>query len=378
MQTVNQVFSITTRVLAVCDHSLLRRANLSFALNQPFAWSLINSAAVLARMLDEHKVSAESLDSEIIRKDLLTSEFDIEKADQLIIKLATLRHFNRLACGANEIGMGTINACLKPDESEVSLDAIKQTARDRVKIERRMGKLKPTGVAARFEELVTGMYQTEVERKRQTRRLMDEVFFLCNRSDDMLFVGNYEQELQPNTAYKDGELADFDQYAYLSEALAEKCVEPVIRAKTELQNIMDRSYRTQALADCTLLMKELDKLAVELGINFAKIDAENAKIDAEIAQAEAASAKTDAEIDAAIDELDVKVEADAPVAPEHRQRVTIKSPERLAREAAEAEARAKPPKPPKPPKPKNKEKATKAAATRAANKAKATAAAITN
>lgn len=363
MQTANQVFSLAARTIAVTDHPLIKRAGLGFTLQQPFGWSLINSAAVLARMLDEYSFAAESLESEAVRDEMLASDINLERVDQLIIKLATLRHFNRMTCGTNEIGMGMINACLKPDDINVDLEAIKQSARDRIKIERRMGKLKPQLVQARFNELVTKMYETETARKNQVRRLMDEVFFLCNRSDDMLFMGAYELQLEANQIYSDAELADVDQYAYLTETLAEKCVEPVIRAKDELQGIMDRSFRTQVLRDGTELMKEIDKLAIELGINFAKIDAENAKIDAEIAQAEA----VDKDVEAEIDNLDVDIQLQSEALPANRERRTVKSPERLAREAEELaaatqrqEAEAK-----------NKARATKTAATRAANKATA-------
>ena len=78
----------------------------------------------------------------------MNSDFPVERYDQLVIKMATLRHFNRKTSGCNEIGMGTINACLRP-EQPISLDEIKQQARDRIKIERRMGKLKAEIAAAR-------------------------------------------------------------------------------------------------------------------------------------------------------------------------------------------------------------------------------------
>jgi len=358
MSTLNQIFSISNRVICVVEHPMIKRANLGFTLQQPFAWSLINTAAVAVRMLDEavtetiteidengrrqtqsvnRGFTAQSLESEPVRKAILESDFNIERFDQLVVKMATLRHFNRLSCGSNEIGMGTINACLKPDATAIDLEAIKQSARDRIKIERRMGKLKATQVTHRFNELVTSMYKTESDRKAQAKRLMNEVFYLCNRSDDMLFLGNYEQQIKPHTAYRDAELADFDQFDYLGENLAEKCVEPVIRARDEVQKLMDRSYRSTILGEGSKLLKELDKLAVELGINFAKIDAENAKIDAEIAQAEAEEADMDAEID----ELDIDLGACVEAAPEQlvtHQRRTVKSEARLKREAEETEA----------------------------------------
>lgn len=336
--TLNQIFSIATRVLSVVEHPMIKRANLGFTLQQPFAWSLINTAAVAARMLDEHGHSAESLESEAVRDTILASDFNVERYDQLVIKMATLRNFNRRSCGTNDIGMGIINACLKPDESKVSLEDIKQSARDRIKIERRMGKLKSQGVAARFTELVTGMYETELAKKRQTKRLMNEVFFLCNRSDDMLFIQQYENQLEAHTAYKDIQLVDYNNFDYLGDTLAEKCVEPVIRAKDEVQRLMDRSYRASILQDGTQLMKEIDKLAIELGINFAKINAENAKIEAEIAQIEASEATDDAAIDAL--DLDLDLPPETTEMPAGRERRTIKSEARLQREAEEAQAAA--------------------------------------
>lgn len=360
--TINNTFSLATRTLAAVEHPMIKRAGLGFTLNQPFAWSLINTAAVAARMLDEHNFSAESLVSEGVRDELLASEFDTERYDQLVIKMATLRHFNRRVCGTNEIGMGTINACLKPDEATVSLEDIKNLTRDRIKIERRMGKLKPNAVAARFNELVTAMYETAVAKKRQTKRLMDEVFFLCNRSEDMLFQSQYENQLEAHTAYRDAELADYDQFDYLGDTLAEKLVEPVIRAREELQRVMDRSYRTDTQTHGTALMKELDTLATALGINFAKIDAQNAAIDAEIAQAEISEAAADAEID----KLDcVLPELDVEQPPVSRERRVIKSEARQQREAEEtaaAQQRAEY-------EAKNAARTAKAAATRAAKAA---------
>ena len=322
--TLNQIFALATRVVAVCDHPMLKRANLGFTLNQPFAWSLINTAAVAARMLDEHGYVAEQLESEHVREDIMNSDFPVERYDQLVIKMATLRHFNRKTSGCNEIGMGTINACLRP-EQPISLDEIKQQARDRIKIERRMGKLKAERVAARFTELVTGMYQTAEDKKAQNKRLIDEVFFLCNRSDDMLFVGNYERQLDAGRVLQDIELADYDQFEYLGEGLAEKLVEPIIRAKDELQVVMDRSYRVQTQEHGTALRKELESLATELGINFVKICEQEALIDAELDGAEHAEAQTDAEIDAAIDELNLDLSAVQEHCPPEPKRRRVKA-----------------------------------------------------
>ena len=95
MSTLNQIFSIATRTLGVVDHPMLKRANLGFQLNQPFAWSLINTAAVAARMLDEHGYTAEQLESQHVRDDIVASEFPVERFDELTIKMATLRNFNQ-------------------------------------------------------------------------------------------------------------------------------------------------------------------------------------------------------------------------------------------------------------------------------------------
>ena len=304
MTTINSIFNLCNRVSAICSHVLVRRANIGFSLQQPFAWSLINTAAVAARLLDEHGACSEQLESTSVRDALLNSEFPLERYDQLVIKMATLRHFNRKASGINEIGMGQINACLRP-ETPISLEEIQERARDRVKMERRMGRIKPQLVTARFKELVTSMFHEEESRKAQTKRLMDEVFFLCNRSDDMLFVGNYELQLEANHVYQDIQLADFDGFDYLGEGLAEKMVEPVLRAREELQALMDKSYRIQTYEQCTKLMNELTKIGTELGISFAKVEAMNCAVDAEINNSLAVEAKEDAAIDSALNELHI-------------------------------------------------------------------------
>lgn len=304
MSTMNQNFAVATRTLAVCDHPLVRRANLGFALNQPFSWTLINAAATAARMLDDAGYCAEQMESEHVRDDVVNSEFNIERYDQLVIKMATLRHFNRQACGINEISMGQINACLKPDEATVSLEDIKAQARDRVKIERRMGKLKPADVAARFKELVMAMYETASSRKRQLQRLVEEVSFLCNRSDDMLLVRQYENQLDAHRSYLDAELADYGQYDYMVEGLVEKCVEPIIRAKDELQRVMDRSYRTETQIHGSALMAEIDRLASDLGINFKKLEDQEQLVN----QLIDASEKSEATAEAEIDTLDVVID----------------------------------------------------------------------
>ncbi len=358
----NNVFSIVTRLQALCNHPLIKRANLGFTLEQPFSWSLINAAAVLARMPQQPGDEG----------------YNLERMDQLKIKCATLRHFNRQV-GSNDIGMGSINACLRTDE-EVNLEQIQQAARDRVKIERRSGKCSAANVKSRYTQLYLGMYETAQAKQRQTNALIDEVYFICNRSDEELSQApqamEYEEQrvrthvqaqngsarsYSEGTTYSDAELADFDQFDYMIDGLLDRCVQPTVRATEELSRVLDKSYRISAIADAQALMTELKAIGTEVGISWAKMDAENAAINAELDTAQADEAATDADLDAQMDSVDLGavVEPETPVVP---ARTLIKSPERLAREAedrriGEVDAALK-------------AKAAKAAATRAANKAK--------
>ena len=352
----NNIFSLVVRATSAVEHPLIKRSNLGFALRQPFAWSLINTAAVLAQLpLEEQRG---------------------ERGDQLKVKLASLRHFNRQV-GDNDIGMAVIKACLRPDEKDVSLEEIKRIAQDRIKIERRSGRLMPTAVKARYVQLSTGMYEEACAKKRRLAALLDEVFFIVNRSDEELAfapVGDAESgaahkhmvttEYSTIFVYKDEELVDMDAYAYLLDGLLDKCVQPVIRAREELQRVLDRSYRTATCANGDALMAELERLGTELGINWKKIADENARIDAELLAADAELATDEADLDAVFAEADAALVAlDEPVA--HATRTTIKSPERVAREEEEHRVAQ------------NKDahnaamaqRAAKAAATRAKNKA---------
>lgn len=359
--SANNVFSIVTRLQALTNHSLIKRANLGFTLEQPFSWSLINAAAVLARM----------------PQDIDDEGYSAERLDQLKIKCASLRHFNRQV-GSNDIGMGAIHACLRTEE-EIPLDAIKQTARDRVKVERRSGKCSPANVKVRFVQLYTTMYEAAQAKQRQTRALMDEVFYICNRSDEELSTAPQSMEYEEcrvrstvqaqggsargyseGVVYRDEELVDFDQFDYMIDSLLDRCVQPTVRATEELQRVLDKSYRITAIADAQALMKELKQIGTEVGISWAKMDAENAAIDAELAKATAEDEATDEDLDAQMDAVDLG----AVIEPETRvvTRTVIKSPERLAREAedqriAQVDATLK-------------AAAAKRAATRAANKAK--------
>jgi len=322
----NNIFSLVVRATSAVEHPLIKRSNLGFALRQPFAWSLINTAAVLAQ--------------------LPIKEQRGERGDQLKVKLASLRHFNRQV-GDNDIGMAVIKACLRPDEKDVSLEEIKRTAQDRIKIERRSGKLMPSAVKARYLQLSTGMYEEACAKKRRLAALLDEVFFIVNRSDEeMAFapVGDAESgaahkhmvttEYSTIFVYKDEELVDMDAYAYLLDGLLDKCVQPVIRAREELQRVLDRSYRTATYANGEALMAELERIGTELGINWKKIADENARIDAELLAADAELATDEADLDAVFAEADTAlVTIDEPVT--HATRTTIKSPERIAREQEE-------------------------------------------
>lgn len=354
----NNIFSLAVRTLAAVEHPLIKRANLGFALKQPFSWSLINSAAVFAQ--------------------LPVAEQRGERGDQLKVKLASLRYFNRQV-GDNEIGMGVIRTCLKPDENEVSLDEIKVIAQDRVKMERRSGKLMPAQVKARYKQLSTNMYEEACAKKRALSALIDEVFFICNRSDEELNTppeGESESgaahkhmittEFATHFVYQDEELVDFDQYAHLLDGLLDKCVQPVIRAREELQRVLDRSYRVGVCEDGAKLMSELEHLGKELGINWKKLSDENARIDAELVAAEASINEDEATLDDVFAEADAEFtealsEAQAPIV----IRTTIKSPERLAREEAERAAAVEKDEYQR----KMAERAAKAAATKARNAA---------
>lgn len=306
--SANNVFSIVSRLQALCAHPLIKRANLGFTLEQPFSWALINAAATLARL----------------PSDECDDDYNPERLDQLKTKCASLRHFNRQV-GSNDIGMGAINACLRLDE-EVNLEAIQTVARDRVKVERRSGKCSATGVKARYVQLYTTMYEAAQIKHRETKALMDEVYFICNRSDE---------ELSDLHTYPDEELVDFDAYDYMVEGLLDRCVQPTMRATEELQRVLDKSYRITAIADAQTLMTELKKIGTEVGISWAKMDAENKIINAELDAAQADEAATDADLDAQMDSVDLTTVTE-PEQPPVRQSRTIKSDERIAREAEEA------------------------------------------
>lgn len=345
--TANAIFSLVTRTSAVLDHSMLRRFNLGFTLHQPFAWSLINSAGTLCRMLDEQGYLASEMTSPALRDEMLTNpNLRIESIDQLLIKCATLRNWNRRCSGTNDIGMGQIAACLRTgDEGDnVNIDDIKNQARSRVKAEVTAGRLRNNkeAITARYKLLVSTLFETASKRHAQMKRLMDEVFFVCNSHDAMLFVGNFEQQLEANTVYADTALTDYDQYGHLADALAEKLVMPVTNARNELQAFMDRSFLQSTQTTGAALMAELTSIAKELGIDWAKIDAEKQSVNALIDGIEAANANAATNVDNAINSLDealTQALLDAqPVIEKHR--TLVKSTERLAREAEEAKAAA--------------------------------------
>ena len=312
----NNVFSIISRLQALCGHPLIKRHNFAFTIDQPFAWSLINSSSVLANLPQREEEEG----------------FDPERINSLRIKCATLRHFNRQV-GSNDIGMGAINACLRTDE-EVPLDAIKKAAQDRVKIERRSGKINSAAIKSRYVQLYTEMYEAAESKKRKTRALMDEVYFICNRSDDELLCGDFERMLESGMVYRDEELADFDAYDYMVESVLDKCVNPIVRAKQAAQAVLDKSYRSAAIHEASELIEQLEVLGKEVGIDWKKMDADEKRLDDEINAVVADDAQSDAELEAELDSVDLAEHIEPE--PVVRKRTTIKSPERLAREAEEA------------------------------------------
>lgn len=337
----NTIFSLCTRLSAILDHSVLRRHNIGFALEQPFSWSLINTAAVMARIIDEYDVCAEQLDSSEIRADLLGSDFPVEKIDQMVIKMASLRHFNRQASNRNEVGMGQIMSCLRFD-TPPSLEEITLDARKRVVQEVVTGRTPKAKAKVRFLELRNSLYQAAEERKAKDKRLQDEVFFLCNRSDDHLFVTDVESDLESGKAYHDHQLVDYDQYEHVVEGLLEKMASAVIRARTELQITMDRTNISTTLITCNKLMTELEAIGTEIGIDFGMIQRRTADIEGlidDVAQVDTNTAESvKAELDTLTDDEPLPESDNTPV--DARKRVLIKSPERLAREEADAKAAA--------------------------------------
>jgi hypothetical protein len=316
MSHAQNVFSITTRTQALVAHPLIKRANLGFTLEQPFSWSLINAASVLARMPQES-----------------SPEFDPVRVDQMKIKCANLRHFNRQV-GSNDVGMHAIAQCLRTEE-EIPLDAIKQQARDRVKIERRSGKCSAANVSARYTFLVSSMYEAAQAKHREIKLLLDEVYYICNRSDEQLSSHEASGIIHTGDTFEDHELVDYDAYDYVIESLLDRCTMPIVKATEEVQRVMDKTYRVSALSTAQLLMTELKKLGEEVGISWAKLDAETAAINAELDAVQGAEAQSDAEIDALCDDSWLPA-AETAQTKSQPQRTTIKSPERLAREAEEA------------------------------------------
>lgn len=327
MSQADKTFSLVSRLIALLDHPLIKRRNLAFTLNQPFSWALINAADVLARMP--------------------TDDIDEERADQLKIKMATLRHFNRMVSCENSITMKQIHSCLALD-SEIPTEQIKLAARDRVAMERRSGKLGSAGVKARFTHLYTTMYEAAATKHRQQKMVANDVYFLCNRSSESLSavpdhldtksIANI-RTIDSGYDFKDEDLADYDQYGYMIDALLDRCTNPCINGLQEAQMVLDKSYRNDGIQAASALSLELTKIGQELGISWDKLKHENARIDAELKDAMADDAKIDAEIDADIDSIDMSSLVE-PELPEMKTRTLIKSPERLAREADDAKANA--------------------------------------
>lgn len=334
----NHAFSLTSQLTAVLDHPVLKRANLGFALRAPFNWALINAAATYLR--------------------LPLADQQAEKGDQLKVKMATLRHFNRLATTHNEVGMGEIRACLRPDEKEVSLEDMQKRARERITIDVMKGRVAKKDGGMAYKKLSSEFYEQACAEKRKMAALLDEVMFLCNRSDETLSGSNDQRCLDGNTAYADAALVDFDQYDYMIDGLLEKMTMPTIQAMEFLNNV--RSYRTEVITAVEQLKAELEHIGQALGISWTKLEAERKAITTAFDEADD-STNLDALFDAADAEFTEAIAAE----PQPKPRTVIKSPERVAREAEETkaamerEAYAK----------KQATKAAKAAATRARNKA---------
>jgi hypothetical protein len=336
----NTAFSLVTQLTAVLEHPLLKRANLGFALRAPFNWALINAAAVYLRLEAADQAS--------------------ERGDQLKVKMATLRHFNRMATTHNEVGMGEIRSCLRPDEKEVSLADMQKRARERITMDVIKGRILKKDAGVEYKRLTSQFYEQACAEKRKMAAMLDEVLFLCNRSDDMLSASDEARCLDAHTAYPDAQLVDFDQYDYMIDGLLEKMTMPTIQAMETLHNV--RSYRTEVIAVAEQLKAELEHISVALGINWKKLEDERKAVAAEFD-----STDKETNLDVLFDAADAEA-ALPPVVelPVPAQRTVIKSAERQAREEAEAKAaleRAEYEK-------KQAQRNARSAATRAANKAK--------
>lgn len=336
----NNTFSLVSQLTAVLDHPVLKRANLGFALRAPFNWALINAAATYLRLSPEDQSS--------------------ERGDQLKVKMASLRHFNRLATTHNEVGMGEIRSCLRPDEKEVSLEDMQKRARERITIDVMKGRIAKRDAGMAYKKLSSEFYEQACAEKRKMAALLDEVMFLCNRSDDTLSGSDDQRCLDGDTCYADADLVDFDQYDYMIDGLLEKMTMPTIQAMEFLGNV--RSYRTEVITATEQLKAELEHIGKALGISWKKLDDERKAIAAEFDNAD-----SEDNLDALFDAADAEFTEAIAEEPAKPLRTVIKSPERLAREDAEIKAameRAEYEK-------KQAAKAAKAAATRARNKAKA-------
>lgn len=330
--TIDQTIDLVLQIQAICDAPQLARLRLGFQLAAPFNWSIINAASTLVR-----------LDRE---------DYQSERGDGIKVKLATLRHFARmLNCGGLEIDMAAVRACIQP-EKPIEHDRLKLNAKERIMIERRSGKLgpDPKGIQRRYQELYLGMVQAAEQRQEQNQMLLSDILDISNATGDELYMGDTNRNLQPGTEYDDVLLADIDQYAYLVEGLRGKCSMPLIRAREELERTLDRTYLLNEKRSCEQLLGEVKRLATVLGLSWDIVDAEQIKLNKEIADLTATEQASEQSLDEVLDATDMgalvkgkKVPLTKPLTYDDAQtnyRI-IKSPERLKREQAEADAHQK-------------------------------------
>lgn len=320
MNTIDHTIDLVLQIQAVCDAPQLARLRLGFQLAAPFNWSIINAAGALVRLERE--------------------DYQSERGDGIKVKLATLRHFARLLnCGGLEIGMAAVRACIQP-EKPIEHDRLKLAAKERIMIERRNGKLSadPKGIQRRYQELYLGMVQQAEQRQEQNQALLSDILDVSNATGDELYMGDTSRDLQPGTEYDDVLLADIDQYGYLVEGLRGKCSMPLIRAREELERILDRTYLLNEKRSCEQLLDHVKRLADVLGLSWDIVDAEQLKLTKEIADLTAAEQASEQSLDEVLEATDLGAKID-PV-----QRNTtrlIKSPERLKREKLDADAHQK-------------------------------------
>lgn len=334
MNTIDNTIDLVLQIQALCDAPQLARLRLGFQLQAPFNWSIINAASTLMRLERE--------------------DYQSERGDQIKVKLATLRHFARLLNGGGlEISMAAVRVCIQP-EKPIEHDRLKLNAKERIMIERRNGKLgpDPKGIQRRYQELYLGLVQQAEQRQEQNQTLLSDIMDVSNATGDELYCGDTGRDLQPGTEYDDILLADIDQYSYVVEGLRGKCSMPLIRAREELERTLDRTYLLNEQRACKELLEHTKRLADVLGLSWNIVDAEQLKLNKEIAELTASEAAAEQTLDEVLETTDLgalvkgkKVPWTKPVTyADHLTTNTprlIKSPERLKREQANADAHQK-------------------------------------